>query len=48
MATKKQSAQSENLSLLRFFKSDCPRCMRMRYIIIWGILMGLVYFGFWA
>ncbi|WP_205967671.1 hypothetical protein [Paraglaciecola sp. 20A4] len=48
MAAKKQSTQSHNIGFLRFFKTDCPRCMRIRYIIVWGILMGLIYFGFWA
>ncbi|GAC31054.1 hypothetical protein [Paraglaciecola polaris] len=48
MTKQKQGENVNKLNFPRLFKTDCPRCLRMRYIIIWGILMGLMYFGFWT
>ncbi|GAC11469.1 hypothetical protein GCHA_3539 [Paraglaciecola chathamensis S18K6] len=48
MPAKKREKSADKLTLLSLLKTDCPRCLRMRYIILWGILMGLMYFCFWV
>ncbi|GAC24557.1 hypothetical protein GMES_2261 [Paraglaciecola mesophila KMM 241] len=48
MPTEKRDARPTKVNYFGMLKTDCPKCMRMRYIILWGILMAMMYFWFWG
>jgi len=44
--TKKQATKTDNESKPHW--TQCPKCRKIRAIIIWGIIVALIYFNFYV